>query len=106
MERLAGNNRYETSVKIAKRFAEPGTFNTITFASGKDNSFPDALCGAMLAGQRSGPVILVSGNEAINAVMYSYLLRDFASTLSNDLYFFGAANVLSDTCKDKIESRF
>lgn len=106
VERLAGNNRYETSVKIAKRFAEPGTFNTITFASGKDNSFPDALCGAMLAGQRSGPVILVSGNEAINAVMYSYLLRDFASTLSNDLYFFGAANVLSDTCKDKIESLF
>ncbi|MDO4478784.1 MAG: cell wall-binding repeat-containing protein [Lachnospiraceae bacterium] len=96
VERLAGKNRYETSVKIAKRFAEPGEVNTLTFAAGGDNNFPDALGGAMLAGQLNSPIILVSVNEDNNKSACSYLSSAYGRNATNDLYLLGSSVVLSD----------
>jgi|GEM_PF-1891568 len=62
-ERLAGNDRYETSVKIAEKFASSGGtlysaygnrcrlssyFNNTAFASGRTEQFADPLVGGML----------------------------------------------------------
>lgn len=57
--RTGGNDRYETSLNIAKYFKMDGS--TVTFASGLD--FPDALAGSVLAAKLSAPVILVSDNN-------------------------------------------
>ncbi|WP_341420327.1 DUF5050 domain-containing protein [Clostridium magnum] len=51
--RLAGSNRYETSVKVAETL---GTDNGIVVASGEN--FPDALSGSVLAANLNSPIIL------------------------------------------------
>lgn len=56
--RIAGDNRYETSTKIAERF---GNFSTIILVSGSD--FPDALSAAPLSKAYDAPILLVNGNS-------------------------------------------
>lgn len=57
--RLAGNDRYETSMKIAEYFSLKTT--TITVASG--TNFPDALSGSVLAARKNSSVLLVDNND-------------------------------------------
>ena len=58
VERIAGKDRYEFSVKIAKRV---GTDNGIVLASGEE--FADALSIAPIAAAKGMPVILVPKDE-------------------------------------------
>lgn len=51
--RIAGINRYETSVEIAKQF---GDFDTVIIASGEN--YPDALSSAALSKKYDAPIIL------------------------------------------------
>ena len=53
IERVAGEDRYETAVRIADRIAPS---ETVFVASGE--LFPDALSGAALAGLREAPLLL------------------------------------------------
>ena len=56
--RLAGANRYETSAEIVRWETKSGlTWANPSVATGQN--FPDALCGAALAGVRSAPILLV-----------------------------------------------
>ncbi|KZL92280.1 cell wall-binding repeat-containing protein [Clostridium magnum] len=57
--RLGGNDRYETSMKIAEYF-NLDTDN-ITIASGSD--FPDALSGAVLAARRNSGILLIDNTD-------------------------------------------
>ena len=62
-QRLAGSNRYETSIKIAQFFVEMtggGSYDCMGFADGTAAHFPDALAGGMLQGQLNAPIILTS----------------------------------------------
>ncbi|WP_179556081.1 cell wall-binding repeat-containing protein, partial [Pseudoclavibacter sp. JAI123] len=58
--RLAGDDRYQTSVAISKSTFKPGV-NTVYIANG--TNFPDALSGAPVAGANNGPVLLIPGNS-------------------------------------------
>ena len=61
--RLAGNNRYETSVKVAETL---GTENGIVVASGEN--FPDALSIAPIAANIGMPILLSTKDTLPNTV--------------------------------------
>lgn len=63
--RIWGNDRYKTSLNIAKHFNLDG--ETVTFASGKN--FPDALAGSILSAELNAPLVLV-GDEASEQKKY------------------------------------
>lgn len=57
-KRIAGKDRYETSLKIAEEF---GNSDVVILTSGKN--FADALAAAPLAKKVNAPIILIEGNE-------------------------------------------
>ena len=59
VDRLSGEDRYETSVAVAEKFY--GKAKTMYVASGK--AFPDGLTGGALASADKAPLVLVSGSE-------------------------------------------
>ena len=65
-ERLAGANRFNTSVLIAKKFF--GTPKAVVFASAMN--FPDGLCAGPLAYQLGAPLLLTTQNWEADAKGY------------------------------------
>ncbi|MBZ4665069.1 cell wall-binding repeat-containing protein [Mahella sp.] len=66
--RISGNNRYETSLNIAKQF-DKGDFQGVTIATGKD--YPDSLAGTVLAAKNKTPILLADDvNGLDNTVKY------------------------------------
>ena len=63
-KRLAGQDRYETSLQIAKEFNIVGTVSIVT---GED--FPDALTVAPYAANCLGPILLVDKNRSNDKVL-------------------------------------
>ncbi|MFL0194612.1 cell wall-binding repeat-containing protein [Clostridium sp. WILCCON 0269] len=59
ISRVGGNDRYGTSLNIARYFKMDG--NTVILASGLD--FPDALAGSVLGAKLNAPIILISNNN-------------------------------------------
>ena len=59
VRRVAGTNRYGTSIALARDAFGPGSVDTAYLASGLD--FPDALSASPAAAHFDGPVILVQG---------------------------------------------
>ncbi|MBQ0004611.1 MAG: cell wall-binding repeat-containing protein [Clostridiales bacterium] len=66
-KRLAGANRYKTSVAVAEEFFAEDN-NIVTLASGGD--FPDGLSGGAVAYQAGGPLILVANTNYQAAKTY------------------------------------
>lgn len=67
VERIAGSNRYETSVLVAKKvYSNP---NHIVIASGE--TFPDAIVGAPYATKNGYPIVLSQGNN-VPEVLLNY----------------------------------
>lgn len=92
--RLAGINRYETSVKIAEQI---GTDNGIVVASGEN--FPDALSIAPIAAEKGMPILLSSRN-ALPKEVTSYL-QD--KNIPNS-YVIGGTAVLSSDIKTSLKN--
>lgn len=65
VERMAGDNRYETAAEIAAEF--PAGLDDVFVATGMD--YPDALTGAALAGHLNSPVLLVQQDHIPNRTM-------------------------------------
>lgn len=71
VERVAGVNRYATSVAVAEKF-----FNNpenIVFANG--SAFPDGLAGGTIAMSLNGPMVLVGNNDKADAMKYAAKLN-------------------------------
>ncbi|SFE85808.1 cell wall-binding repeat-containing protein [Peptostreptococcus sp. D1] len=58
VERLAGNNRYETSRKIAEKLMNNGLDKALILVDGRN--YPDALSSSALIHKASAPILLVS----------------------------------------------
>ena len=67
VERIAGNDRYETSTRVAETFFDNP--NTAVLAWAKD--FPDGLCGGPLAMSKKAPLILTATNQESKAATYA-----------------------------------
>lgn len=70
IERLGGNNRYDTSRIIASKFLQSP--DEIVLSSGQD--FPDALSGSIYASLKGSPIILVNSSEMNEAENYIKLV--------------------------------
>ena len=84
--RFAGDNRYETCVKINKTFAKTLTGKSLCIAKGYN--FPDALAGGVFAAKIKAPLFLADKLDAkatISKTQSSYL----KSKNPSKLYIFG-----------------
>ncbi len=86
VDRVAGENRYETSVKIAQTFDFEN--NSVFFANGE--VFIDALPGSPFAAAMGAPVILTKHNTFTNEVE-QYLKQ----AISREYYFLGGEAAIS-----------
>ena len=65
-ERIAGDNRYETSVKIAGKFFPGAKESILAYAK----NYPDGLCGGPLAMSKNAPLILTATGKQDTAKAY------------------------------------
>lgn len=92
--RLAGQDRYETSFKIADYFKNDLS-TTVTIATGKD--FPDALSGAVLAAKENAPILLVDKTLDNNKI--NYILNKKV----DKAIIFGDVSAVSKDIEDEIQ---
>ena len=64
--RIAGTDRYETSLAVAKYFNLSG--QSVCIATG--NNFPDALAGSVFAANHNAPIILADGSLSDQVMNY------------------------------------
>ena len=67
VERIGGNTRYETSVLVAEKFFSAPEAAVLTYAM----TYPDGLCGGLLANQLGAPMILTRNQNAKTARAYT-----------------------------------
>jgi len=91
--RLAGADRYETSIKIAEYL---GTSNKIVLASGDD--FPDALSIASIAAKEGMPILL-SEKNTVSSSVDKYLSNKTIDTT----YIVGGEGVISSSVAGKFK---
>lgn len=65
--RLGGNDRYETSVKVAKEFFGEPEKAVVAYAM----NYPDGLCGGTLAAYMGAPLLLVRDDKAAITADYT-----------------------------------
>lgn len=90
-ERIWGQDRYETSVAVAKRL---GNFTEIAVASGEN--FPDALSIAPFAAKRGMPILLSSKNDLSEKVTSFIEGKKIEKS-----YIIGGPGVISDSVVNK-----
>ncbi len=89
--RLQGNDRYETSLNIAKYFNLDS--DATTFATGEN--FPDALAGSVLAAKLNAPIILV-GNDVAKQKEY------IDTKKATNILIFGGTSVVKDSIENAL----
>lgn len=94
-DRLAGQNRYDTSAKIAEKGWMSSYYAVI--ASGED--FPDALCGAPLAGKYNAPILLTS-RYSLETQTKTQLSR----LNVQDVFIIGGTGVISANVEQEIKN--
>ncbi|MDP4179447.1 MAG: cell wall-binding repeat-containing protein, partial [Bacillota bacterium] len=94
--RIAGTNRYETSLKIAKQLGSPTAINIAT-----GDNFADALSISSIAAMKGEPILLTS-KDSINDDINQYI-KDNSSTIT-DSYIIGGTGVISDTVANSLKN--
>ena len=92
IERIFGQNRFNTMYEIALKF-NSGTAKNVILASG--NNFPDALAGVPLAKQLNAPILLVDTTPETSSEAFTYL-KNHTNKKSN-IYILGGNVVIPNT---------
>lgn len=92
VERIAGSDRYETSVQIASRL-EP--VNNVALATG--DSFPDALSVSAVAAETGMPILL-TGKTSLPYSVWQYI----ESNPVKNTYVIGGRGVIGDAVLDMV----
>ena len=95
-QRLAGLDRYETSVDISKS-GWPGGSDVAVIATGED--FPDALCAGPLAKSLNAPVLLTEVN-----VLDSNVKAELKRLGVKEVYIVGGVGAVSYNVQNQITS--
>lgn len=93
-ERLSGNDRYETSVKISQ--SGWTSSKNVVIASGED--FADALCAVPLAKKLNAPIILTGSKNIEDCAV-----KEISRLGAVKVYIAGGKAAVSDSVKDTIE---
>lgn len=100
IRRLYGENRYDTSIEIAKAFlsdSNQSKLDSIIVARG--DAFPDALSASCLANKLSTPVLV--WRERDSKKIQEYIKQNVKS--GGRIYLLGGTAVLSDTIKSGLK---
>ncbi|AZV58362.1 cell wall-binding repeat-containing protein [Clostridium sp. AWRP] len=89
--RLCGNDRYETSIKIAENF-QSGTLQNVILASG--SNFPDALAGSILSKKYNAPILLINSDLNSNSEQLNYIKNNVDK--NGNVYILGGTGSVSD----------
>ncbi|MFL0268780.1 cell wall-binding repeat-containing protein [Candidatus Clostridium radicumherbarum] len=95
IKRLAGNDRYSTSVEISKEGFD--TANNIILATGDD--FPDALCAAPLARKYNAPILLTN-SKSLNPQVFNEIKR----LKAQEVYIIGGVGAVSKDIENTLTS--
>ena len=87
IQRIAGMNRYATSLEIAKAF---GLQNAESAVIAYGNNFPDGLTGSVIAAELNAPIILVSDGS------YQEQAEFIQNSSIESFYILGGTGVISD----------
>lgn len=93
VSRIAGMDRYETSLNVAKML---GDFNEAVVATGDE--FPDVLSISPIAAQKGMPILLTPQNNITNS------LKDFIKGKAQKTYVLGDSGVISDNVISQLPS--
>ena len=99
--RIAGQGRYETSIKIAeelKMFQGVDKFDTVILATGKN--YADALGGGYLAAKKNAPILLTSDAKYFDV---NYYIRNNLKP-NGKVYVLGGEGAVSKTCLTGLEN--
>lgn len=88
VRRLAGNNRFETSVKVAQTYFSDPKAVVVAYAG----SYPDGLCGGVLAYSTNAPLILTMPGFTSTAANY------ISQNKIHSGYVLGGENLINDSC--------
>lgn len=94
LERIAGKDRYATSIEIAKQV---GSDNGVVVATGQD--FPDALSIAPIAASKGMPIILVPKDEVTTEIKDYLTANNISKT-----YVMGGTDVISDNVSKEFKN--
>ena len=89
-DRLAGSNRYKTSLAIANYFTriEMGSYSSAAYADGTDEHFPDALVDGMLQGRLGAPIILTKPGQK-DVLSFTKGTMNNTAYVKDPVYFLG-----------------
>lgn len=91
VNRIAGPDRYATSVEIANSFKAEFDLTNVFFTSGQ--SYVDALSGSPLAAIQKAPVILVD-KDKLPSTVSSWITQNMSSDITN-VTFLGGNDVIT-----------
>ena len=92
--RVAGDNRFLTSVEVNKKFADVLKGDKICVATGMN--FPDALAGGVYAAKNKAPLFLINGNEKTPNLLAEQ--KSFLKAKNpHDITIFGGTGAVSDS---------
>ncbi|AHF06290.1 cell wall-binding repeat-containing protein [Desulfitobacterium metallireducens] len=94
-QRIAGVDRYDTSIKISQEGWKNGTSQNVVLATGED--FPDALSAAPLAKKLAAPILLTQKDTISNELM-----TEFKRLGVQNIYIVGGEGVISKTIEDQL----
>ena len=94
IDRIAGQNRYETCIAVNEKFKDVLTGNSVCVATGKD--FPDALAGGVFAALNKAPLLLAAGGLSEAQTKF---LQDKGA---ENIYVFGGTGAVSDELAKQI----
>ena len=98
VERLSGDDRYETAIAIAEEGVALGlTWDGVGFAKGTD--FPDALAGGVVQG-KNGSVLLLTPSDSLNPLVKA-ALEDHSPEIGL-VRFYGGDSAISQAVRDAI----
>jgi|GEM_PF-2331702 len=98
VERLAGDDRYQTAVAVAEKgVAEGMTWDGVAFATG--TNFPDALTGGVAQG-KNGSVMVLTQSTALNSAVAAKIEANKADI--GLVRFLGGTGAISDAVKTAV----
>ncbi|MBU5307033.1 cell wall-binding repeat-containing protein [Clostridioides mangenotii] len=95
VERISGNDRYETSLEIAKKLNSPSEIAVVNGVTG----LPDAVSIAPVAAEKDMPIVLVSPKEGIKA--FDQYIKD-NNLYINKSYIIGKEAAISNKIANKL----
>jgi len=98
VERIAGGDRYKTSVAVAERAAAQGWLNLDRV--GVASKIPDAVTGGALVGLKTGGPLVITAPTALPTPVYQFFDR-WDQTVQQ-VYIFGGPNSVSANVKTQI----